>query len=258
MESGIVKLFPAFAGSADTTAEEMKTYVKTGVDLFCSLSGLVILENKTIDHTYGVVYLLGTEGTEQAIIAIGNYNHETYFYSHIFYSLIGPDDKVEYTHYTSSTTSEGYAGKALGIRNYNCYMKYIKGNKNFIFDIGAGLLVPSSVKCNIITKFQQNNIEKDIMLNIYSSRVYMSYATINGNEGDRALFNLETNKVAYIKDSEEGILNIYTSGNGEFPYIKLYSNRMQLKVWTMFSAGNKKYIILNSNNGYFTPIAEID
>lgn len=258
MESGIVKLFPAFAGSKETTAEEMKAYVKTGVDLFCSLSGLVILESKTIDHTYGVVYLLGTEGAEQAIMAIGNYNYETYFYSHIFYSLIGPDDKVEYTNYTSTATSEGYSGKALGIRDYNCYMKYIKGSKNFIFDLGAGASAPTFVKCNIITKFNINNMEKDAMLYIYSSRVCMSYDTINGNEGDRALFNLETNKAPYIKDSEEGILNIYTSGNGEFPYIKLYSNRMQLKAWTMFSAGNKKYIILNSSNGYFTPIAEVE
>lgn len=258
MESGIVKLFPAFNGSKETTAEEMKAYVKTGVDLFCSLSGLVILESKTINHTHGVVYLLGTEGSEQAIIAMGNHSNDSYFYDYLFFSLIGPDDKIEFTDYMSGS-NENSNGKTLRMyNNYNCYMKYIKGSKNFIFDLGVGQSAPTFIKCNIITKYSVDGIEKDAMIYMYSTDVCMSYDITIGNESSRKLFDLQTNKVPYIKSDQEGILNVYAGGDGEFPYIKLFTNKRQFSGWTMFSAGNKKYIILNPASGYITLIAEIE
>lgn len=258
MESGIVKLFPAFTGSKETTAEEMKAYVKTGVDLFCSLSGLVILESKTINHAHGVIYLLGTEGSEQAIMAMGNMGHELNFYISIFYSLIGPDNKIEYN-YMDSYMGSGGTGNGLRIDGDNCYIKYIKTSKNFIFGLKEGATAPTFEIYNSITNYKIMETENRCLFYISNTTTCMSYDPMIGNDRSRNLFAApDSSNAPYIKKNAEGILNIYIDSEGELPYIKLFTNKMQLGAGTIFSAENKRYFVMLKTSGKYSIIAEIE
>lgn len=258
MESGIVKLFPAFTGSKETTAEEMKAYVKTGVDLFCSLSGLVILENKTINHAHGVVYLLGTEGSEQAIMAMGNMGHGSNFYISIFYSLMGPDNKIEYN-YMDSYMGSGGTGSGFRIDGDNCYIKYIKTSKNFIFSLREGTTVPTFEIYNSITNYKIMETENRCLFCISGTSTYMSYDSVIGNDGNIGLFAVpDGSNTPYVKKNVEGILNIFINSDGELPYIKLFTNKIQLGTGTIFSAENKRYFVMFKTTGRYSIIAEIE
>ena len=137
MESGIIQLFPAFNGSTETTKEEMAAYVKEAADRFCELVGLAVIGEATIQHEYGAVYVLGEQGEEQGIIAIGNAETASYYYNRVFISKVGAGNTICVPYTTNSYNQYGGAIYSVSAAS-SAYMKYEKDQNTVIFSIGTG------------------------------------------------------------------------------------------------------------------------
>lgn len=241
MNTGIVKLFPAFAGSTETTVEEMRTYLLDVVTKFCQLTGLSLIN--TLENDYGADYIIGEEGATQGIIAIGNYNYSSVYYNQIYISRLGADNTILFTHTTSATAATAY-GAGYKITN-GIWMKYFKDSSSLCF----GFLASSSSSGSFeplyyILKMKKGEIERKIFGKTYPSSMYLSYDTLLNNENTgSSAFNYSGTAYPFVPESKEAIADIYLSNDVELPYMKFFTNRKGFSAWETVVIDGEKYVV---------------
>lgn len=244
MESGIIKLAPAFTGSAETTAEEMKEYVQGVATRFCGITGLVVLE--TVDHEKGAFFILGEEGKTQGIVAIGNPNNN-YYYQAIGVSRVWVDNTISIgTAFTSNISSN--LGRAYRLNAYPIWMKYIKADHGISISIEEAAK-PGAMSPIMIIHKQKGDMEEMAMLWTHSSAMYASYnpALVNGAEG-AVLFSLTGCNKNIIPPDKEAMTDIYLESGVELPGMRLYTNKKNAASWSKVRIGGTQYILAMKGN----------
>lgn len=251
MESGIIQLFPAFNGSAETTKEEMAAYVKEAADRFCELTGLVVIEAATIQHDYGAVYVLGEQGEEQGIIAVGNVDSAAYYYKNMLISRVGAGNSVIVPYNGSSYNQHG--GVIYSITPaVSVYMKYEKDCDTAIFSMGTG--TTASISYNngyfCITQFQYGEVKKKNFMVCYNNSFYASYNSSLGNEVEStALFPVNNPYKPLVPADREAIADICIN-NAVLPYMKLFTNKKNMAQWSVLSVNGEKYAVMLKSSSW--------
>lgn len=258
MEKGIIQLFPAFAGSADTGTEEMTAYVKEAAGRFCQITGLVVIDEATVPHERGIVYILGEEGEKQGIIAIGNVNNASYYYRSMFISRVGVGNTVIVPYSTNSYNQHG--GFIFNITSaVSLYMKYIKDDDTVIFRMGIGATASTSYNNGYfcLTLFRYGDTAKKNFMVCYGSSFYASYNNILGNEVDTvALFAVKNDYAPLVPDDKEAVADIYIS-NAALPYMKLFTNKKNMAEWSVLQAGGGEYAVMVKPSSGWTVLVKL-
>lgn len=245
MEKGIIQLFPAFAGSADTGTEEMTAYVNESAGRFCKLTGLVVIDEATVRHEHGIVLVLGEEGEKQGIIAIGNVNNASYYYRSMFISRVGVGNTVIVPYSTNSYNQHG--GTVFNITSAgSVYMKYIKDENTVIFSMGIGTTGSTAYNNGYfcVTRFQYGEAEKKNFMVCYSNLFYASYNGSLGNETENAALFPVNNPYAPLVPADKEALADICLQNAGLPYMKLFTNKKNMAQWSVFTIGSEKYAVM--------------
>ena len=251
MESGIIQLFPAFNGSTETTKEEMTAYVKEAADRLCELTGLVVIEEATIQHAYGIVYVLGEQGEGQGIIAVGNVDNASFYYRSVFLSRVGAGNTI-CVPYTGNSYNQ-HGGAIYSITSVaSAYMKYEKDRDTAIFSMGAG--TTPSISYNggyfCITQFQYGEVKKKNFMVCYSNSFYASYNSSLGNEVENtALFPVNNPYQPLVPADREAIADICIN-NAVLPYMKLFTNKKNMAQWSVLSVNGEKYAVMLKSSSW--------
>lgn len=245
MESGIIQLFPAFRGSAETTKEEMAAYIKAAADRFCALMGLAVIEEATVQHDYGAVYVLGEQGEEQGIIAVGNVAAASYYYDRVLISKVGAGNSI-CVPYTATSYGQ-YGGVIYSVSaTISIYMKYKKDQDTAIFCMGTGTTASISYNngCFCITQFRYGGVEKKNFMVCYGNLFYTSYNSILGNETDNMVLFPVNNPYAPLVPADKEALADICLQNAELPYMKLFTNKKGMAQWSILSVNGEKYAVM--------------
>ncbi len=259
METGIIGLFPAFAGSASTTAEEMSAYMRDAAERLCRIGGLTVIEGATIQHGHGAVYILGEEGEEQGIIAVGNVDHASYYYKSMFISRVGAGNTVIVPYTTNSYNQHG--GLAFSITaSSSVYMKYIKDGDTAVFRMGTGATASASYNIGYfcLTQFRYGEETKKNFMVCYGSSFYASYNSILGNEIENTeLFTVKNSYAPLVPPGSEALADIYIS-NAALPHMKLFTNRKNIAEWSVMQISGGKYAVMVRPSSGWTVLVRLD
>lgn len=249
LEMNTIELSPKFEGSSSTTAEEMTTYVKALADKLCSLMGLVIMDDLTQEHTYGVRYFLGETGGVYPLMCVGNTENSSYFYRYAFIGLTNSNKSTVSTSITSASINNNYLG--IDTRSYPCKMKYYKNETMFLFGLDYAGNEVSSFQF-LLTKASTENGEKTVFGILYSNSIYFSYIPEFGQITGNPSLNLNISSDSIIPYDKECIMSAPGISSVKFPSIYYFSNRIKAKPGVIIAKGAEKYLIAyyQSNYGY--------
>lgn len=247
LEMNTIELSPKFEGSSSTTAEEIRTYVKALADKLCSLMGLVIMDDLTQEHTYGVRYFLGETGSVYPLMCVGNSDSSSYFYRYAFIGLTNSDKSINNTTISSATINNNYF--SIDVRSNPCKMKYYKNETMFLFGLEYNGIEVSSFHF-LLTKASTENGEKTVLGIIYSNSIYFSYIPEFGQITGNSSLNLSINKDAIIPYDKECIMSAPGISSVKFPSIYYFSNRINVKAGVIIAKGAEKYLIAYYQSSY--------
>lgn len=241
MEAGIIKLAPAFAGSNETTAGEMKEYMQTVAARFCEVTGLVVIE--TVDHERGAFFILGEEGKAHGLVALGNSNYSSYHYRVIGVSGVGPDNDIRLGIAPSPNTNSS-DGQAYSIASQDIWMKYIKTDHGMVIGLQSGTVPSVKTPTMILQKIRIGDTEELAMLRIYSNSFYASYTPMLSNEEkSTVLFTQSGCNRNIIPTEKEAMAEICLESRAELPGMRLYTNKKMAAVWNKVRIGGIQYIV---------------
>lgn len=246
LEMDTIEILPKFEGTSSTTAEEMKTYVKAFADRLCSLLGLVIMDDLTQEHTYGVRYFLGETGGAYPLMCVGNSESSSYFYRYVFIGLINSNKSAYDTIISKTGSYSTYLG--IEILNYPCKMKYYKNETMFLFGLNynGGEVTGFNF---LLTKASTENGEKTVFSSIYSSYLYFSYIPEFGQTTSVQSLYYGFNSSYVAPYNKECIMNCTGILSVAFPFIYYFSNRIGAKAGVIIAKGAEKYLIATYSNG---------
>lgn len=255
MTEGITTLYENFALTNTSTAEEIRTFIKSGVDKFCEMTGLVIIS--TVEHEKGGMYFLGESGKEQGIIAIGNF--ETSSYNQIGFLNVGMDNSTRATGFSGNL---GTTGKLVNFSTSyrNLYIRYVKTDSMFAFALDANqALIFANYTISII-KISNLETEQLACLFPYSGNVGASYNILLDNLDNKSVLSYSQNYGFEIPNGKEAVLDVYVAKMFKSPF-RLYTNRLNVAVGNKVTIEGVKYIVLysmgSSGYQYYSIIARI-
>ncbi len=241
MEAGIIKLAPAFAGSNETTAGEMKEYMQAVAARFCEVTGLVLIE--TVDHERGAFFIIGEEGKTHGLVAIGNSNYGSYHYRVIGVSGVGPDHDIRLGMNIQSNTNS-YNGQGYTIASQDIWMKYIKTDHGIVIGLQSDTVPLAKTPTMIMQKIRIGDTEELAMLRIYSNSFYASYTPMLSNEEkSTVLFTQSGYNRNIIPTEKEAMAEICLESRAELPGMRLYTNKKMAAVWNKARIGGIQYIV---------------
>lgn len=244
MDAGAIEIFHKFTdGSTSTTAEEMKAYVRAGVDKFCGLTGLSVIS--IVDHTYGCYYIVGEEGETQGLIYIGNVNSSTYFYKNVIVGTLGVGNSIQSPAGSNSATNHSTYCMTCNINSNSCWMKYIQGVKFILFGFKHSTgTIPSSFDCDfIITTVKNGNSEKKISLYAYSGNIATSCVTILNEDARSIKINTSITDIPIMPKQKEIIAGVYLSNGSNLPSLKIFTNNVNISTWSLINANGRDYVV---------------
>lgn len=253
MESGIIELAPVFKGSTETTAEKMKEYMQGVVTRFCGVTGLVV--TGMVDHEKGAFFILGEEGKDQGLVAIGNSNNNGAYITTMVVSNTGPGNEIRLgiTAYGNINNGDGqiYQFSSLPV-----WMKYVRTDHGMVIGLQAAASPSVQTPVMALQKIRSGDTEELAMLRIYSSALYAAYNPALLNEVKNTwLFAQSGLNKNIIPPDKEAMAEICLESRAELPGMRLYTNKKRAEVWNMVRVGGVQYIVAsrgNFDNGSFT------
>lgn len=239
------EILPKFEGSADTTAEEMRTYVKAFVDKLCAITGLSIMEELTEEHQYGIWYYLGEAGEAYPFLCIGNSENANYFYRYISIGKTGMEKTPVFS--KNGYNVGGADGDSLNISSYSYLIKYYKsGNWTAFGFTPIGNNTVTNIKY-LFTAAETANGLKKVMALTYSSSLYFSYIPDFGNIISPNIGN-DINIRNIVPNDKECITGNFVYNTVTFTDLFSFTNRVGIAVGCMFSKGMDKYLVITKGS----------
>ncbi len=237
------EILPKFEGSASTTADEMRAYVKAFVDKLCVITGLSIMEELTEEHQYGIWYYLGEAGEAYPFLCVGNTESANYFFNHIVIGRTGPEKKPNFSKNSYSVNSQDGYSFSL---NSSYAIKYYKSGSWTVF--GFSPLGTNNVanKFLLMTIETANGLKKVMATFHNASALYFSYIPDFGNDSN-TFINSEINIRSIIPYDKECITGNFSYNAVIFTDLFSFTNRMGIGIGSIFSKGMDKYLVLTKS-----------
>lgn len=266
--TGVTTLCKQVSFSSSTSIDEIKAYILNLTNVFCSVTGLVIIPRLTREMQYGIAYYLGkTADDEYPLLCITNPGeNSSYFYNSIY---IGGVNSNLYTFengtsFSWSNTNRDTQYWLLSPRTYTYLIKYlIKDDGTILYGIGPN--ENNNMYKGIVTTVINGTDIRTMHLFAYQNSIYFTYCPEMGVTG--------TNNNSYSVESlsarisfcysvpleKDALLSVFMLNNWKVPNLLKFTNRAQYAKDSILLINGKRYLVAYTiNASYLSLLLPLD
>lgn len=252
--TGITTLCEKVNFSSSTSIDEIKAYILNLTNVFCSVTGLVIIPRLTREMRYGIAYYLGkTADDEYPLLCIANPGeNSSYFYRSIY---IGGVNSNLYTFEASTSFSWSNSNREtyywlLAPSTYTYLIKHlVKDDGTILYSIGPN--ENNTMYKGFVATITNGTDIRTMHFVAYQSSLYFTYCPEMGVTGTNG-YNVESlsARISFcycVPLEKDALLSVYMLNNWKVPNLLKFTNRAQYAKDSILLINGKRYIVAHTN-----------
>lgn len=264
--TGVTTLCEKVNFSSSTSIDEIKAYILNLTNVFCSVTGLVIIPRLTREMQYGIAYYLGkTTDDEYPLLCIANPGeNSSYFYNSIY---IGGVNSNLYPFESNTSFSWSNNNKdtnywILALHNYTYIIKYLVKDDGTIL-YGIGYSENNTMYKGFVTTITNGTDIRTMHFVAYQSSLYFTYCPEMGVTGTNG-YSVESlsARISFcysVPLEKDALLSVFMLNNWKVTNLLKFTNRAQYNKDSILLINGKRYIVAyNFNTSYLSLLLLLD
>lgn len=252
--TGVTTLCKKVNFSSSTSIDEIKAYILNLTNVFCSVTGLVIMPRLTREMQYGIAYYLGkTTDDEYPLLCIANPGeNSSYFYRSVY---IGGVNSNLYTFEASTSFSWSNSNREtyywlLAPSTYTYLIKYlVKDDSTILYGISPN--ENNSMYKGFVATITNGTDISTMHFVAYQSSLYFTYCPEMGVTGTNG-YNVESlsARISFcycVPLEKDALLSVFMLNNWKVTNVLKFTNRAQYAKDSILLINGKRYIVAYTN-----------